>query len=481
MNNEKILNIMENLSKAVYDIAATTKHIYKDEHPTGPTMPMPTMPGHPKLPTPPAPCNLFPPALNCQDAREPMKCPPPVVVRQPERYGGLGFRPLMKPKEPCFDKQRPMPAGPNQFCNMQDYTFQQMNGNVPSDATILADPFMKPNQKVNLESNPDYFGLDYNKNTPIRMKTMVDTADGHPEPIANLIKEHPTALDAAKTNVQKMNPSLGICQNLSNGKIEQEIESLTKSLNEMTLMGKPGSMSDVSNRLVGLTFARTYLNFPPNETGRKFIANELKTNPVALKAFNDAIDENEGMRAKAIAERLYESQRFMSQSGVSVGKDLKASMDNFFNPKPDEWMAKQVDLPTTPQDFVKAAMTKKYLKSIDAKESVGKMTDMLDKCNELAKSPAVPGDDVMKEAETSLTEENLKKDASEIKADDRPVIPEKEETPEIPETPVVPDPDEPKKEVKKEIKKKIKKEVKKESEAPEKTEENTQVTAAGAW
>ena len=41
MNNEKILNIMENLSKAVYDIAATTKHIYKDEHPTGPTMPMP--------------------------------------------------------------------------------------------------------------------------------------------------------------------------------------------------------------------------------------------------------------------------------------------------------------------------------------------------------------------------------------------------------------------------------------------------------
>lgn len=426
MNNEKILNIMENLSKAVYDIAATTKHIYKDEHPTGPTMPMPTMPGQPKLPTPPMPSQTFPPQ---------QFCPPPVVVRQPERYGGLGFKPLMKPKEPWFDKQRPMPTAPNQFCNMQDYTFQQLNGNVPSDATILADPFMKPNQKVNCEADPDYFGLDCNKGVPLRMKTMVDTADGHPEPIGNLIKEHPTALDAAKTNVHKMNPSLGICQNLSNGKIEREIESLTKSLNEMTLLGKPGSMSDVSNRLVGLTFARTYLNFPPNETGRKFIADELKTNPVALKAFNDAIDENEGMRAKAMAERMYESQRVMSQRGLSVGKDFKASLDNFFSPKPDEVMTKQVDLPTTPQDLLKAAMTQKYLKSIDAKKTVGKMTDMLDKCNELAKSPAIPGNDAMKEAETSLTEENLKKDASEIKTDDRPVIPKEEEVPEIPITP----------------------------------------------
>ena len=338
----------------------------------------------------------------------------------------------MNPKEPWHDKQRPIPSGPNQFCNMQDYTFQQLNGNVPSDATILADPFMKPNQKVNLESNPDYFGFDYNKNTPIRMKTMVDTADGHPEPIGNLIKEHPTALDAAKTNVQKMNPSLGICQNLSNGKIEREIESLTKALTEMTLMGKPGSMSEVSNKLIGLNFARTYLNFQPNETGKKFILEELKGNPVALKAFNDAVDENEGMRAKAIAERQYESQRVMSQRGVSVGKDLKASIDNFYSPKPDEWMAKQVDLPKTPQDLVQAAMTKQYLESIDAKESVGKMTDMLDKCNDLAKSPAVPGNDAMKEAEMSLTEENLKKDASEIKADYRPVISEKEETPDAP-------------------------------------------------
>lgn len=466
MNNDKYLNIMELLAKALYDVGATVKHIYKEEHPAVPPS-SPQMPQQPQVP--PMPSQTFPPQ---------QFCPPPVVVRQPERYGGLGFKPLMKPKEPWFDKQRPMPTAPNQFCNMQDYTFQQLNGNVPSDATILADPFMKPNQKVNCEADPDYFGLDCNKGVPLRMKTMVDTADGKPEPIGNLIKEHPTALDAAKTNVQKMNPSLGICQNLSNGKIEREIESLTKSLNEMTLLGKPGSMSDVSNRLVGLTFARTYLNFPPNETGKKFIADELKTNPVALKAFNDAIDENEGMRAKAMAERMYESQRVMSQRGLSVGKDLKASMDNFFSPKPDEWMAKQVDLPKTPQDFVKAAMTKKYLKSIDAKETVSKMTDMLDKCNELAKSPAVPGDDVIKEAEMSLTEENLKKDASEIKTDDRPVIPAKDETPDaVPMKEVKVEG----KKVKKEVKKQVKKEVKKESETPEKAEENTQVTSAGAW
>lgn len=426
MNNDKYLNIMEFLAKTLYDVGATVKHIYKEEHAT-PQYPQQVPSQVP--PIPPTPSQTFPP---------PQFCPPPVVARQPERYGGLGFKPLVKPKEPWFDKQRPMPAGPNQFCNMQDYTFQQLNGNVPSDATILADPFMKPNQKVNLESNPDYFGFDYNKNTPIRMKTMVDTADGHPEPIGNLIKEHPTALDAAKTNVQKMNPFLGICQNLSNGKIEREIESLTKALNEMALMGKPGSMSEVSNKLVGLTFARTYLNFPPNETGKKFIIDELKDNPVALKAFNDAVDENEGMRAKAIAERQYESQRVMSQRGVSVGKDLKASMDNFFSPKPDEFMAKQMDLPKTPQDLVQAAMTKQYLESIDAKESVGKMTDMLGKCNDLAKSPAVPGNDAMKEAETSLTEENLKKDASEIKTDDRPVIPKEEEVPEIHEIPIAP-------------------------------------------
>ena len=434
MNNEKILNIMENLAKAVYDIGATVKHIYKDEHPSGPAMPtppktpMPTMPGQTNQFQPPRPQPWSAPG------------PHPMVNQHDMEYSNSIFQQVFHPNDNSSLKTSlvPKPKGPNEFCNMQDYTFQQLNGNVPSDATILADPFMKPNQKVNLESNPDYFGFDYNKNTPIRMKTMVDTADGHPEPISNLVKEHPTALDAAKPNVQKMNPFLGICQNLSNGNIEREIESLTKALNEMTLMGKPGSMSEVSNKLVGLTFARTYLNFQPNETGKKFIIDELKDNPVALKAFNDAVDENEGMRAKAIAERQYESQRVMSQKDVGVGNDLKTSMENYFNPKPDEVMAKRINLPKTPQDLVKAAMTKQYLESIDAKESVGKMTDMLDKCNDLAKSPAIPGNDAMKEAETSLTEENLKKDASEIKTDDRPVIPKEEEVPEIHEIPIAP-------------------------------------------
>ena len=473
MNNEKILNIMENLAKAVYDIGVTVKHIYKDEHPSGqaiptpPKMPMPTMHGQTNQFQPPRPHPWIAPG------------PHQMVTTPDVQYGNSIFQQVFHPNDNSSLKSSlvPKPKGPNEFCNMQDYTFQQLNGNVPSEATILADPFMKPNQKVNLESNPDYFGMDYNKNVPLRMKTMVDTAGGHPEPISNLVKEHPTALDAAKTNVQKMNPYLGICQNLSNGNIEREIESLTKALNEMTLMGKPGSMSEVSNKLVGLTFARTYLNFQPNETGKKFILEELKGNPVALKAFNDAVDENEGMRAKAIAERQYESQRVMSQKDVGVGNDLKPSMENYFNPKPDEVMAKRINLPKTPQDLVKAAMTKQYLESIDAKESVGKMTDMLDKCNDLAKSPAIPGNDAMKEAETSLTEENLKKDASEIKTDDRPVIPAKDETTETPDAV-------PMKEVKveeKKVKKETKKEVKKESKSPEKTEENTQVTSGSAW
>jgi hypothetical protein len=102
---------------------------------------------------------------------------------------------------------------------------------------------------------------------------------------------------------------------------------------------------------------------------------------------------------------------------------------------------------------------------------------MLDKCNELAKSPAAPENEAMKEAEISLTEENLKKDASEIKTDDRPVIPAKDETTETPDAV-------PMKEVKveeKKVKKETKKEVKKESKSPEKTEENTQVTSGSAW
>ena len=420
MNNEKILTIMENLSKAVYDIAATTKHIYKDEHPTGPTMPMPTMPGQPKFP-PPAlwsnQTNQFPPQ---------QFCPPPVMVRQPERYGGLGFKPITNPKEPWHDKQRPIPSGPNQFCNMQDYTFQQLNGNVPPKATILADPFMKANQPI--ETDPDPF------------HNMIDLAGGVPEPIGNLIKEHPDALEKATANVQKMNPSLGICQNLGNGKLDKDIDALGKKLNEMTRTGTAGEISIVSDQLIGLTLARSYLSFPVSDSRKKFILEELKGNPVALKAFNEAVEDNEAMRAKALAERQYGSQRVMSQKDIGVGNDLKASMENYFNPKPSKPVPVPPVMSSTPskQDLVQAAMTKQYLESIDAKESVGKMTDMLDKCNDLAKTPAAPGNEVMKEAEISLTEENLKKDASEIKADDRPVIPKEEEIPEIPEIPITP-------------------------------------------
>lgn len=411
MNNDRYLNIMEFLAKALYDVGATVKHIYKEEH-AAPQSPQQVPSQVP--PMPPVPSQTFPPQ---------QFCPPPVLVRQPERYGGLGFKPITNPKEPWHDKQRPTPSGQNQFCNMQDYTFQKMNGNVPSKATILADPFMKANQPI--ETDPDPF------------HNMIDLAGGLPEPIGNLIKEHPDALEKANANVQKMNPSLGICQNLGNGKLDKDIDALGKKLNEMTRTGTPGEISIVSDQLIGLTLARSYLSFPVSDSRKKFILEELKGNPVALKAFNEAVDENEAMRAKVLAERQYESQRVMSQKDVGVGNDLKASMENYFNPKPSKPVPVPPAISSTPskQDLVQAAMTKQYLESIDAKESVGKMTDMLDKCNDVAKSPAIPGNDVMKEAETSLTEENLKKDASEIKADDRPVIPKEEEIPEIPIAP----------------------------------------------
>lgn len=411
MNNDKYLNIMEFLAKALYDVGATVKHIYKEEHAAPPS---PQQVPSQVPPIPPMPSQTFPPQ---------QYCPPPMLVRQPERYGGLGFKPITNPKEPWHDKQRPMPAGQNQFCNMQDYTFQKMNGNVPSKATILADPFMKANQPI--ETDPDPF------------HNMLDLAGGIPEPIGNLIKEHPDALEKANANVQKMNPSLGICQNLGNGKLDKDIDVLSKKLNELTRTGTAGEISIVSDQLIGLALARSYLSFPVSDNRKKFILEEFKGNPVALKAFNEAVEENEAMRAKVLAERQYGSQRVMSQRDVGVGNDLKASMENYFNPKPSKPVSVPLDMSANPskQDLVQAAMTKQYLESIDAKESVGKMTDMLDKCNDVAKSPAIPGNDVMKEAETSLTEENLKKDASEIKADDRPVIPKEEEIPEIPIAP----------------------------------------------
>lgn len=408
MNNDKYLNIMEFLAKALYDVGATVKHIYKEEHA------VPQSPQQVPSQVPPVPSQTFPPQ---------QFCPPPVLVRQPERYGGLGFKPITNPKDPWHDKQRPIPSGSNQFCNMQDYTFQRMNGNVPAKVKILSDPFMKQNQTITTD--------------PDKLFTSIDLGGDNPEPIGNLIKEHPDALEKATANVQKMNPSLGICQNLGNGKLDNDIDVLGKKLNEMTRTGTAGEISIVSDQLIGLTLARSYLSFPVSDSRKKFILEELKGNPVALKAFNEAVEENDAMRAKVIAERQYESQRVMSQSGVGVGNDLKASMENYFNPKPSKPVPVPPAMSSIPskQDLVQAAMTKQYLESIDAKESVGKMTDMLDKCNDVAKSPAIPGNDVMKEAETSLTEENLKKNASEIKADDRPVIPKEEEIPEIPIAP----------------------------------------------
>ena len=126
MNNEKILNIMENLAKAVYDIAATVKHIYKDEHPSGqaistpPKMPMPTMPDQPNQFNPPRP--------------QPWPAPGPhsMMTQHDMEYSNSIFQQVFHPNDNSSLKTSlvPKPKGPNEFCNMQDYTFQQLNGNV---------------------------------------------------------------------------------------------------------------------------------------------------------------------------------------------------------------------------------------------------------------------------------------------------------------------------------------------------------------
>jgi len=103
-----------------------------------------------------------------------------------------------------------------------------------------------------------------------------------------------------------------------------------------------------------------------------------------------------------------------------------------------------------------ADMEKNYLSSIDAKETVGKMSAVLDECSRLTNEPAIPGNPVL--------DEEMKKEVGEVHQG------------ELPETPVVPDPDEPKTEVKEK-----RKYTKKTTEEPKTTEESTQVTAAGAW
>lgn len=454
MNNERYLNILEYLAKALYDVGATVKHIYKDEHPAMPNMSLPPFPPFP--PAPPTPPNIpFPPL-----PQQLPQCPqntPSMPSNNKQEMPGYMYNKVFKPKQ-TWHGTPPKPQAPNEFCNMQDYTFQKLNGQVPANAKILDDPFMKPNQMV--KSDPD------------QMHTVIDLAGGCPESINDFIKKNPAVAKNAEYNVNQMTAFAKFCDDVSGNKLDDEINVIKSELAKLS-RSQSGDVATLSNKLVGLSLARNYLSIlPKSDEIRNFLANELKDNTVALAAFTHAIEQDDLEQKKAIHEHFqkmdnakkvakqlenlgqYDSQRLMTQSNVGVGKDFKDSMENLYSPKSTGSTPGPIDFSTNQFEFdpkqrmMKAGMTKNYLESINAKESVANMSQMLDMCHELSKTPASPSNEVMEEAKLSLTEENLKRDASEIKADERPVIPEKEE---IPETPAASEETEPVKPLKENI------------------------------
>lgn len=444
MNNEKILNIMENLAKAVYDIGATVKHIYKDEHPSGPAMPtppkmpMPTMPGQPNQFQPPRPQPW------------PAPGPHPMVNQHDMEYSNSIFQQVFHPNDNSSLKTSlvPKPKGPNEFCNMQDYTFQRMNGHVPAKTKILSDPFMKPNQTI--ESDPD------------KLFNNIDLGGGNPEPIRNLVKENPDAVKNAVKNLGMMKTLGSPCWDIARSdELEKEIDSIRVAINVAIQNGASEALKEQSNKLIGLSLARSYIQFGKSDRKKKLLQDEMKDNPTALQIFNEAVSRAEAEQDKELREsiRQYEKARAVTDSCMGVGNSLKESMDNWGKQKPAER-----NVPINPpvgemelnQRPAEADMEKNYLSSIDAKETVGKMSAVLDECSRLTNEPAIPGNPVL--------DEEMNKEVGEVQQE------------ELPETPVVPDPDEPKTEVN--AKRKY---TKKTTEELKTTEESTQVTAAGAW
>lgn len=444
MNNEKILSIMENLAKAVYDIGATVKHIYKDEHPSGPAMPTP-----PKMPMPtmPGQTNQFQPP---RPQPWPAPGPHPMVNQHEMEYSNSIFQQVFHPNDNSSLKSSmvPKPKGPNEFCNMQDYTFQRMNGNVPAKAKILSDPFMKSNQTI--ESDPD------------TLFTNIDLGGGNPEPIRNLAKENPDAVKKAAINLGIMKTLGSPCWDIANSdELEHDIDALRVSINMAVKNGDSKAVMDKSNRLIGLSLARSYLQYGKSDRRKKLLQDEMKDNQTALQVFNDAVSRAEAERDKEVKESLrqYDKSRAVTDSCMGVGDRLKESMDNWGKQKPAERnvpINPPVDAMSLNLRPNEADMEKNYLSSIDAKETVGKMSAVLDECSRLTNEPAIPGNPVL--------DEEMKKEVGEVHQG------------ELPETPVVPDPDEPKTEVKEK-----RKYTKKTTEEPKTTEESTQVTAAGAW
>ena len=472
MNNEKILNIMENLAKAVYDIGATVKHIYKDEHPSGPAMPtppkmpMPTMPGQP---------NQFQPP---RTQPWPAPGPHPMVNQHDMEYSNSIFQQVFHPNDNSSLKTSlvPKPKGPNEFCNMQDYTFQRMNGHVPAKAKILSDPFMKPNQTIT--SDPD------------KLFNNIDLGGGNPEPISNLVKENPDAAKKAAKNLAMMKALGGPCFDgiARYDELEKEADSLRAEINMAVQNCDPEAMKEKTDRLIGVSLALSYLQFGESDRRKKLLQEEMKDNPTALQIFNEAVSRAEAEQDKELKESLhprkalpifneaiacyeaegakelresirqYEKARAVTDSCMGVGNSLKESMDNWGKQKPAERnvpINPPVDEMKLNQRPTEADMEKNYLSSIDAKETVGKMSAVLDECSRLTNEPAIPGNPVL--------DEEMNKEVGEVQQE------------ELPETPVVPDPDEPKKEVK------AKRKYTKTAEESKTTEESTQVTAAGAW
>lgn len=443
MNNEKILSIMENLAKAVYDIGATVKHIYKEEHPSGPAMPTP-----PKMPMPTMPVqpNQFQPP---RSQPWPAPGPHPMVTKQDMDFSNSIFQQVFHPNNNSSLKSSmvPMPKAPNEFCNMQDYTFQRMNGNVPSKAKILSDPFMKQNQTITTD--------------PDKLFTNIDLGGDNPEPIRNLVKENPDAVKKAAKNLGMMKAIGSPCWDIANSdELEHDIDALRLSINMAVKNGDSKAVMDKSNRLIGLSLARSYLQYGKSDRRKKLLQDEMKDNQTALQVFNDAVSRAEAERDKELKESLrqYDKSRVVTDSCMGVGDSLKESMDNWGKQNPVERnvpINPPVDEMKLNQRPSEADMEKNYLSSIDAKETVGKMSEMISECNRLALEPVAPGNPVL--------DEEMNKEVGEVHQE------------ELPDTPVVQDPDEPKKEVK------AKRKYTKTAEESKTTEESTQVTSASAW
>lgn len=159
----------------------------------------------------------------------------------------------------------------------------------------------------------------------------------------------------------------------------------------------------------------------------------MKDNPSALQVFNEVISLAEAELDNEMKEIInqYDKSQAVTDNCMGVGDSLKESMDNWGKQKPAEHnvpINPHVDAMSLNLLPNEADVEKNYLSSIDAKETVGKMSAVLDECSRLTNEPAIPGNPVLDAV--------MNKEVGEVYHG------------ELPETPVVPDPDELNKKVK---------------------------------